>query len=178
MLNLIKFLSVFFLLSACFFSPSCFPKSNLFKQEIPQNMMIKLARNYCSGTCPVYEVTVYADGKVVFEGKQNVKTQGKAEDQIGQEQVKQLIAEVEKAAYFSLNDKYKNDRDGCTTSLTDKPSVNISIRFGGKEKTIDHYYYCREEGKEINFGKVYPQPLYQLESKIDEIVNTKQWISQ
>lgn len=175
MLNLIKFLLAVFLLSACSLTSQFFRKSEFLKQEIPQNLEIKLARTACYGTCPVYELTIYADGKVIFEGKQNVRVQEKAEGQISQEQVKQIIDEFEKADYFSLNDQYKNAQDGCPTFWTDSPSVNTSIRFGEHEKAISHYYGCREKGG--GGAKVYPAELYQLESKIDEIANTKQWIN-
>ena len=51
---------------------------------------------------------------------------------------------------------------------TDHPSAFTSIRINGKSKTINHYLGCLEP-------KV-PKGLTELENKIDEIVNTAQWL--
>ncbi len=44
-----------------------------------------------------------------------------------------------------------------------------------KEKTIIHNLGCIEIGGN---WKVFPQQLYNLENKIDEIVETKRWIGE
>ena len=62
--------------------------------------------------------------------------------------------------YFSLNDKY-NER-----TITDAPSVITSITIDGKTKTIEHYHG--------DFNA--PEQLIELENRIDEIINSKQWI--
>jgi hypothetical protein len=49
--------------------------------------------------------------------------------------------------------------------VTDLPYAITSITIGGQTKTVNHYY-----GDDSA-----PQQLTDLESKIDEIVNSKQW---
>ncbi len=150
------------------------PTSNA--SEIPQNTIIKLSRTACFGACPIYTVTIDADGKIIYEGEKFVKKSGRVESHITQEQVKQLVAEIENADYFSLKDKYTDRSDGCPTNWTDSPAAITTIRLGEREKTIVHDYGCTERDKGGESGRVYPHELYELESKIDEIVNTKQWI--
>ena len=141
-------------------------------QSIPDDTLITLQRSVCYGACPDYKLTISADGTVTFEGHQFVRVKGKAKKMISAEQLRQLIAEFEKAKYFSLNDKYETERDGCPEVWTDNPWVVTSIRINGKSKSISHYHGCRE-----NRGNaLYPKGLTELESKIDQIVGTKQWI--
>jgi len=143
---------------------------------VPKDTVITLERSQCFGTCPSYKLTVYGDGRVVYEGRKFVKVEGTVNDTVTQEQLKQLVAEFERADYFSLRDSYSDARDGCPAYWTDNPSANTSLELGGKKKTIWHYYGCTEKDSPgLGIG-VYPKKLYELESKIDEIVNTARWV--
>ena len=123
-------------------------------------VVITLERTACFGTCPVYTLTINGDGTVIYEGKDFVKTGGRAETAISQDKVKQLISEFEKVDYFSLNDSYTE------RTITDAQTVITSITIDGKTKTIEHYYG--------DFSA--PKQLTELEDKIDEIVDSGQWI--
>jgi hypothetical protein len=135
-----------------------------------------LERTGCFGTCPIYKLEISAGGKVVYEGKNFVKTKGKVEGNITQEQLGQLIAEFEKANYFSLRDRYEGAEDGCPTSWTDNPSALTSIRIEGRSKSISHDYGCREQDTGQAIGSPFPRELTELEKKIDEIAGTKRWV--
>ena len=123
-------------------------------------VVITLERTACFGFCPVYTLTVQGDGTVVYEGKDFVRVKGRAEITITKEKVEQLVSEFKEVDYFSLNDKY-NER-----TITDAPSVITSITIDGKTKTIEHYHG--------DFNA--PEQLTELENRIDEIINSKQWI--
>lgn len=151
------------------------------KPSIPSDTFISLQRTGCYGTCPQYTLAISADGTVVFSGSYSRKTgdtfEWKRSDviksHISQEQVGQLIAEFEKANYFSLQDSYKDARDGCPTYGTDMSSAYTSIQINGKKKNIEHYLGCFYADHELT---TYPKELTNLEKRIDEIVNTKQWM--
>ena len=121
---------------------------------------ITLERTACHGFCPVYTLTIQGDGTVVYEGKDFVKTRGRVKLTIQKEKIEQLIEEFEAIDYFNLNDEY-TDR-----TITDAPSVITSITVDGITKTIEHY--------QGDFTA--PEELTRLEDKIDEIINTYQWI--
>lgn len=123
-------------------------------------VIITLERTACYGFCPVYSLTVHGDGTVLYEGEDFVETVGKAENVISRKKVEQLISEFEKTDYDSLKDSYTE------RTITDAPSVITSITKNGKTKTIDHYHG--------DFNA--PEKLTELEDKIDEIVNSDQWI--
>ncbi|CAN5294869.1 hypothetical protein BH10ACI1_BH10ACI1_01500 [soil metagenome] len=147
-------------------------KNQLSSGEIPNDLLITLGRTACYGTCPIYKLTVKADGSVLFEGEKFTKTVGKAEGKISEIQVKQLIKEFENVDYFNLNGKY--DSANCY-QITDSPSAVTSIQFNGKQKSVDHYYGCQQGSDD--FEKELAK-LKNLENKIDEIVETKRWIGE
>ncbi len=140
----------------------------------PKEFSLEMNRTLCYGTCPVYNLTVATDGKVVFVGEKFTKTIGNAEGQINPEKIKQLIAEINQSKFFSFKDDYGYESKNCSSTSTDSPSVTLKIKFDGIEKTIKHYQGCfvNETFSQSNGLK----PLTDLENKIDEIVGTKQWI--
>ncbi|HZS43525.1 MAG TPA: DUF6438 domain-containing protein [Blastocatellia bacterium] len=159
-----------FVLLAVAFGGSISFSQNL--QDIPKDLKITLERTICYGTCPSYILTISADGTVTFDGRQYTKQKGVVTGKINQDHVKQLIAEFDKAKYFSLKDRYQTQNDGCPEVWTDAPAVTTSFKANGRQKKIVHYLGC-EEG---NGKGVYPKLLHDLENKIDEIVGTEQWI--
>jgi hypothetical protein len=134
-------------------------------QDIPKDLKITLERTECFGFCPAYKLTIIADGSVVFEGRRFVKQEGVTISSVSPERLKQLMAEFERVNFFSLEDDYSEIRLSCPT---DQPSAITSIMIKGKSKTVNHYLGCLEP-------KV-PKGLTELENKIDEIVNTAQWL--
>ena len=125
-----------------------------------EEVVITLERTACHGTCPVYALTIYGSGTVIYEGIEYVKTTGEKEGSISEEQVRQLISEFEKIGYFSLSDSYEE------RTITDAPSAITSITIDGKTKSIKHYHG--------DFSA--PELLTELENRIDEITNSAQWI--
>ncbi len=144
-------------------------------QSIPPDLLITLERTGCEGACPIYSLRVLADGRVIYRGKQFVRTRGRAETRLTLEQLGQLRSEFEKLDYFSLKDRYQYWPDGCPNSAIDFPSAVTSFRVNGRTKTITHDYGCREKSSDSNSGLVYPKELLALEQRIDEIVGTSRW---
>ena len=123
-------------------------------------VVITLERTVCFGICPEYKLTIYGSGTIVYEGKRFVRIEGKRTIAISEEKVRQLLSEFKRIDYFSLNDSYEE------FMATDMPSAFTSLTVGGKTKTIRHYHG--------DFSA--PKELTELEDRIDEIVNTDQWI--
>lgn len=138
------------------------PASNSFPagDQIPEDLIIRLRRTPCYGSCPVYLLTVNAGGKVKFFGQDHTETKGQAEGRISPEQVRQLIGEFKKAKFFDLEESYTTK-----DCKTDFPSARTTILINGRVKKIDH-----------NLGCEAPPELTELEKRIDEVVNSKQWI--
>ncbi|HEX8566945.1 MAG TPA: DUF6438 domain-containing protein [Pyrinomonadaceae bacterium] len=141
-------------------------------------LSLSMKRSHCYGTCPVYELNIQSDGKVLFNGIDYTETKGEVTGSLSNEKMKQLVSEIEKANFYSYEDSYTNDLGSCSLIATDNPTVTLSVKLNGKEKNITHYLGCRSE---INSSggsadSIFPLQLYNLENKIDEIVETKRWI--
>ena len=131
-------------------------------------IVITLARSVCFGTCPNYKLTIYSDGKVSYEGIRFVKKVGKATGRISRAQLDELVMEFTNIHYFNLPDSFQpGDKTTCPQSATDMPSAVTSLTWRGRSKTISHYYGCS--------GPSTLELLTNLEKKIDEAVNVKQW---
>lgn len=153
---------------------ACFPETTRLQttkpgaQTVPQDTLITLERTGCYGMCPIYKVSISADGTVVFEGSRFVKKVGTARAAISQDQIRELIGAFEKINYLELRDQYVKPDDGCKQWLTDNPSAITSITSNGTSKSVTHYYGCR--------GLDLLKELERLEQAIDDAVNSAQWI--
>lgn len=128
-------------------------------QPISQPVALTLERTACFGFCPMYKLTVYGNGKVVYEGNRFVKVTGIQTTTISQTAVRSLIAEFQKINYFKLQDTYIGGH-------TDAPSAITSLMMGKRQKTVNHYLASPNA----------PAQLTELEKKIDAVVNSQQWI--
>jgi hypothetical protein len=136
-----------------------YPSATVQPQRASQPVMLTLERTACFGFCPIYKLTVYGNGKVVYEGKRFVKVTGTQTTTISRAAVRKLVSEFQRIQYFNLQDSYMGGH-------TDAPSAITSLVMGKKQKTVNHYLASPDA----------PTKLTDLENKIDAVVNSKQWI--
>jgi len=130
---------------------------------------VTLERTPCFGSCPVYLVTASSSGAVRFEGKSHVSHAGPAVGQIAKARLDSLLAEVQAAGYFGFEEQYVPDSPACRSDnriASDAPTAITSVTLHGHTKRIEHYHGCPGA----------PQALSRLEERIDEVLNTAQWI--
>lgn len=151
------------------------------QKTIPKDTLIILERDpgffgkVGTSSCPFYKLTIFADGKVELEPKEykfnatKIVSGEVIKSRISKEQLKELIAEFEKIDFYSLKSTFENENEteNCPSYGTDAPTTKTSITINGKTKQIEHYQGCR--------GTEALSQLTNLEDKIDEIVNIKQW---
>ena len=101
------------------------------------------------------------------------KIKGKIESRLSEAKMNQLINEIVKEDFFSLKDSYTWESKNCPWIMLDASTIILSISLNGKEKTITHYLGCGEQNESETALKSFPQQLDNLESKINEIVETK-----
>lgn len=129
--------------------------------KISKDLEITLERRHCYGTCPVYKLAVFGDGRVIYQGERFVKEVGERTKTLSPDEVKMLVNEFDRAGYFSFKDEYAD------YSMTDMPTTVTSIRIEGRSKRVEHYHG--------DFST--PKKLIRLENLIDEIVRTIEWIT-
>jgi hypothetical protein len=111
---------------------------------------------------PCYDIAIYGDGKVVYEGLKDVKGNGLRESFIEKEQLKNILDKLEDIYFFSLNDYSSNDYMPSDNHGSTKISVTLE-----------------DDTKELSFPNDDSRfsGLIQLGNFIDATVNSKQWIS-
>ncbi|MAS38008.1 MAG: hypothetical protein CL610_28695 [Anaerolineaceae bacterium] len=121
--------------------------------------VITLERTPCFGSCPVYTVTIYDDGTVVYNGGNFVEVTGEQTTTIEPEVVEQLVAGFEAAGYFEWADEYTE------MTVTDLPTITTSVTRDGETKQITRYAGDSSA----------PLALPYLEQWIDLMGRTQQW---
>ncbi len=126
------------------------------------NVIIKLQRTggtneMVDNPYPIYSITIYGNGTVIYEGKQFVNITERRISNINQSEIRQLISEFEKVDFFSLD-----VTNG--TQIMDASGAILSLTINEKTRSIE------------DFPTDETLILHNLEDKIDEIVNSRQWI--
>ncbi len=155
---------------------------------------VRLERSACFGRCPAYIVTVAAGGQVTFQGQRDVRTPS-ASVVLERVRVQALVEALNAAGFREMRDRYETEADGCGMISTDAPTVTITADFDGQTKTIRHYLGCGSVARSPRSNSItpetppafrpvpppprlpcpYPLQLFDLETRIDEIVGTEQW---
>jgi len=137
--------------------------------EQPADTLIVLRRGACEHRCPVYNVVIFADGSVIFDGRYNVRRPGVTKSSISLESIGQLLSEAVALRFFDLRESYglgAAPGNGCDSLQSDAPEVIVTVSSGGKSKTVRHHHRC--VGAES-------ERLKQFENSIDGAVNTARW---
>jgi hypothetical protein len=120
------------------------------------DVIIKFQRipGFASG--PDFKLTVFGNGLVIFEGSGVNRSRLST---ISEDKVRQLLQAFDDAGFDSLPnyDKYE---------ISDAPYTRTTLIRAGKTHSVLHYF-----GNSLD-----PKQLIQLEEKIDEIVQTDQWL--
>ena len=154
-----------FLLAACgqtHSTPTVMPNAD-------QTFAVSLRRTPCFGTCPVYTVTVDAAGIVTFNGHDFVSQTGIHTATLSAEELQQLGTLVDSANIFEMKDEY-------TIEATDLPSTTVTVTRNGVTKRVRHYGIGCLDGPNAAMSGGAPPALCRLQTGIDTITKTDQWI--
>src|ERR1041385_7939969 len=128
-------------------------------QDTKANVAITLERTACFGTCPVYTITIYDNGDVVYNGEKFTDVTGEQKSQIDPAIVAQMVKSFEEAGYFDWKEAYDK------YTITDLPSVITSVTHDGKTHRIERY----------TGDDTIPLALPYLEQWIDTMTNSGIW---
>lgn len=130
-------------------------------------LVASLDRGPCRGFCPVYRVEVYSDGKVHFDGKQNVASVGSHDGTTPEADVQKLARAIGNSDVASADSAYVMDSRGCGSYATDLPVNVITVRVDARLKTVRYDPGCRNA----------PRYLQSLMAQIDSAAHSATWIS-
>jgi hypothetical protein len=148
-----------FAISAQTDEPTEEPAAASTSDTISAEAAITLERTVCFGACPIYTVTIYQDGTVVYQGERFVDITGEQTSEIPVETVDAMVEAFAEAGYFEWEESYDNP------SVTDLPSVITSVTRDGETHRIDRYTAATDVPVLLPF----------LEQWIDIMANTAMW---
>ena len=122
------------------------------------SVVITLAKNGVDSK-PEYSITVYGDGRVVYEGFKNVEFKGETEFFVEKEKIVSLLNVFKDIDFFTLDDLYTDKKRSEGSSYVISLSTPID-KERMKKKTVTYYDKSRNV----------PQKLRGLERKIKELV--------
>jgi hypothetical protein len=93
---------------------------------------VTLQRGPCFGTCPVYEVTLAADGTATWNGDRFIDRLGRYQGQMDLNDYGRLARFIQRADFFSWDPDY-------VASVTDLPNYYLTVVAGGQTKTVRQY---------------------------------------
>ncbi len=130
-------------------------------QNTSPAVALTLERTACFGSCPIYTVTIYDDGTVVYQGERFVAVTGEQTTEIDPATVDIMVEAFADAGYFGWDEAYD------TMFVSDMPTVITSVTRDGETHRIERY-----EGDDSA-----PLLLPFLENWLDIMANTAQWTS-
>ncbi|MDD7914221.1 DUF6438 domain-containing protein [Polaribacter ponticola] len=89
---------------------------------ITENTIVKLRKTHCHGLCAVYDVIFLKDGKVIFNGIENVLVKGNKEFKITKRQIEKLNCLFKKTSFKNYSNAFKS------RSIVDLPSTFITYK--------------------------------------------------
>jgi hypothetical protein len=121
---------------------------------------ITLTRSVCFGFCPDYTVSINQDGLVTYEGRRFVNVSGPQTSQIEPADVQALLARFDAINFNSLQDEYR-------AHVSDMPTYTVTLVRNGRSKTVVDYG---------GPGAGMPEAVRELQTEIDRVANTQQWV--
>lgn len=98
----------------------------------------------CFGACPVFRVTVNADGRGVFEGRRFTAVEGERAIRVTPEQFRRLVAHLQPVRPASGSVRYSGE--ACEMMATDLPSTDVTWgTAGGEAQNLYFYHGCDME---------------------------------
>lgn len=119
---------------------------------------ITLERTGCFGPCPVYSVTIAADGAVRFHGLSHTAIAGVRVAKIGRAAVQRLLSFLAAHRFHTLPDRYPS-------LATDHPGTITTLRQGRASKRVEH---DRSDARAT--------AILAITREIDRVAGTARWV--
>jgi hypothetical protein len=128
---------------------------------------VRLRRGACLGPCPVYELTLHADGRVDYSGYRHVAVVGTRQGRADPQKLAALHARLAQPQTAALAGDYLRGTPACGLWTSDMPVVRLDVVLDGRGWHIAHDEGCRGA----------PEALRDLEQAVDDAAGAAQWIT-
>lgn len=120
--------------------------------------LIRFERTACYGPCPVDVLTIFADGRMRYDGRQNAPRAGLFAGQLAARERTALTKQFEAAQFFSFAPAY-------TSRATDLPTYYLTYSAGGRSLRVKDYDQA-------------PARLKSLEASLEKLIEAPRWRAQ
>jgi len=105
---------------------------------------LTVQQSACLFNCPVFEVKIFADGRVRHSGPSFEHTGGPHESRIDRRGLDRIAKALRDARIDVMRDRYVDKADGCVNSFTDMSTLTLSVSRGRgyRNKSVDLYTGC------------------------------------
>lgn len=107
---------------------------------------VSYTRGPCYGVCPVYRVTVNADGSGLFEGVRFTAVTGRRRFTVTPAAWRAFTAKLAPFRPQGTLDINMENTARCQLMATDHPSAIVTWTGGGRNDRLGFYFGCRDEG--------------------------------
>ena len=129
--------------------------------DLPDSL-IQMRRGGCPpGNCPVYSVSIYLDGTVVYDGQANVAVTGRRTAKVSAERLNELLSQIEAMDFLDSSEQCCV----CPNAADGAHLVILDYRPGSTYKTVLHDDACSSA----------PPALSAIERSIDQATGVGQW---
>lgn len=125
------------------------------KAPVPPSVLLRFERTACYGPCPVDVLTVFADGRLRYEGRENAPRQGQFGGRLSPSEQAGLVRAFEEAKFFEFATSYKS-------RATDLPTYYLTFSQAGRTHKVTDY-----DGA--------PAALKALEDQLATIIDAPRW---
>jgi hypothetical protein len=94
---------------------------------VPNAPVVLLSRAPCFGGCPVYAVALWADGRVQWDGRGQVRDSGVHESRIPADSVAALVQRLAGPAAITRDHTYEEGAPACGRYFPDGPRFELAV---------------------------------------------------
>lgn len=131
------------------------PSAGKAAAPVPSPVLVRFERTACYGPCPVDVLTVFADGRLRYEGRENAPRQGQFGGRLSAAEQAALVRAFEEAKFFEFATSYKS-------RATDLPTYYLTFSQAGRTHKVADY-----DGA--------PAALNALEDKLQALIDAPRW---
>jgi hypothetical protein len=124
--------------------------------------LIQMRRGGCPpDTCPVYSLSIYLDGTVVYDGQANVAVVGRRTAKVSADRLNELLSQIEAMDFLDSSEQCCV----CPDAADGAHLVILDYRPGSTYKTVLHDDACKSA----------PPALSAIERSIDQMTGVERW---
>ena len=121
------------------------------------SILISLQKTGCLGECPVYELTIYENGKIAFHGKQHCLITGHRNGLLDSNELAMIKNSIKSDEFLALDTNY-------LTLIMDAPTHHIRHKYKQSMKTIS----CRGDQ---------PTAFQVMEKMLEGLAVSRRWLT-